>query len=92
MKRVSKVDEVLAFIAGCLRDRGEFPDHRSISESCGVARWQVGNVLSYLVFRGDLSRTQVAEKGTIRTPKYVYQLAVRAGDREGGAASAERVA
>ena len=77
MKRAdSKANALLAFLKRSVEEAGRFPTNREISQGADVMPWRVGSMLSNLVRRGDLLRTQIAAKGSISQPKYRNSLAI----------------
>lgn len=65
----------LLFIKQHMARTGRFPTNREITLGLGIGSWRVADVLTQLVKQKALCRRQVAEKGTIKQPKYVYEVA-----------------
>jgi predicted ArsR family transcriptional regulator len=91
---MSYANALLAFIQGHVARTGAFPTNQEINEALDVGSWRVASMLSHLVKRGDLTRSQIASKGLRHRPKYRYALAGRSGTviAKAVAPSIERVA
>lgn len=75
---MSQADRVLKLIDEKLMCFYRFPTHDEIEKEAKIDRWQIGNVLTQLVRRGDLRRTWL-DKPMPDGRRYVYERINRKG-------------